>query len=187
MSRRSVIPTALGALAIALILAGCGGDGGGGSTTVSLGEEAAVGHVEYTDTGERGASTTLGVTVLEVTQGAMSDLTEAGFEVDAEGRNSTPYYVHVRYENQGEETIARYIDVSLEDSDGNLLGNTLIFNYGDLPFEPCERITKGKLAPGESFESCTLFLVPEGVEVGNVGFLSDMGPTTEPEWVYWES
>lgn len=131
--------------------------------------------------------TTLGITVLAVREGTHEQLTEAGFEVDEDSRDTTPYYVDVRYENQGRATVKRNIDVSLEDSDGNLIASTLIFNYGDRPFEHCTAVTDGELAPGESYESCTLVLVPEDRDVGKVSFLSDRGPGEEPEFVYWES
>jgi hypothetical protein len=175
----------LGALAV-LLLASCGGGGSDGEVH-ALGEQAAVGHVEYTDSGGRGVSTTVGITVLAVRQGTQEEIKANGLEVDPEDQSTTPYYVDVRYENQGEETVTRNIDASLEDSDGNLIGSTLIFNYGDKPYEPCVNVTKGEFAPGDTYESCTLILVPEGVDVGKVSFLSDKGADVEPEFVYWET
>lgn len=38
--------------------------------------------------------------------------------------------------------------------------------------------------PGESFEGCTLFLVPEGREPSKVSFLPH-DPGNETEFVYW--
>jgi hypothetical protein len=163
-------------------LAGCGS--GGGGETHALGEKVVVGYSDPSTAD--GARTTLGVTVLAVRQGSQEDLTRHGFEVDEESQNTIPYYVDVRYENQGEATVTRSIDVSLEDADGNLISSTLIFNYGDQPFPPCEALTEGELAPGETYESCTLVLVPEGVEIATVSFLSDNGPNEEPEFIYWK-
>lgn len=176
-----------GALAFAAVfmLSACGGNGSGGDVH-PLGERATAGWAETTSAGERGAATTLGITVLAVRQGSLDDLTEGGYEVDPEDEDTTPYYVDVRYENEGDATITRNLDVNLEDTDGNLIQSTLIFNYGDEPFGPCTAVTKGELEPGDSYESCTLVLVPEGVELGKVSFLSDEGPDTEPEFVYWE-
>lgn len=173
----------LALLATTLALAACGGGGGGGGEALPLGTEAVVGYAQH----DPAVRTTLGVTVLRVREGTHAQLTEAGYEVDEDARDTTPYFVDVRYENQGDATVNRNIGISLEDSDGNLIGSTLIFNYGGKPFEHCTKIDKGKLAPGESYESCTLFLVPEGVDVGKVSFLSDRGAGEEPEFVYWES
>lgn len=177
------------AIVAALVFVGCGdGGGGGGGDAHALGEEVAVGYVDYTDSGERGAETTIGVTVLAVRQGTQQDLTDGGLEVDPEDQDTTPYYVDARYENQGDEAITRNLDISLEDTDGNLINSTFIFDFGGgEPFEECPQVTEGKLAPGDSYESCTLFLVPEGIEVGQVSFLSDNGEGKEPEFVYWES
>jgi hypothetical protein len=146
-----------------------------------------VGYNEPTDTGARGASTTIELTVLAVRQGTQDELKAGGYEIDPEDQSTTPYYVDARFENTGEETITRNLDVSLEDSDGNLIGRTLIFDYGGKPFEKCPEVTKGDFAPGDSYESCTLYLVPEGIDVGQVSFLSDNGEGVEPEFVYWES
>jgi hypothetical protein len=174
---------ALAALAATLALAACGGGAGGGGDANALGQEAAVGYAQH----DPAVRTNLGITVLRVRQGTHEQLSQAGYEVDEDARDTTPYYIDVRYENQGDETVKRNISVGLEDSDGNLIGRTLIFNYGGKPFEHCTEVDEGEVAPGESYESCTLFLVPEGVDIGKVSFLSDNGPGEEPEFVYWES
>jgi hypothetical protein len=171
------------AFGMAFVLAACGED----VQVHPLGGEAIVGYNERTDTGERGVSTRLGITVLRVRQGTHEELRQSGFEADPEDQNTTPYYVDARYENQGPNAVTRNLSVSLEDSDGNLIGSTLIFNFGDSPLEACPQVNEGTLAPGESYESCTLFLVPEGVNIGRVSFLSDNGPNQEPEFVYWET
>ena len=180
MSRNRVAPV----LAVLITgLAACGGGGGGGGDAHPLGEKATVG---YSQTDPQ-ARTMLGVTVLAIRKGTQQQLEDGGYEVDEDARDTTPYYVDVRYENQGQSTVKRNLPISLEDSDGNLIGSTLIFNYGGEPFMPCTDVNEGELAPGQSYESCTLFLVPEGKDVGKVSFLSDNGPGNEPEFVYWES
>lgn len=175
-------------LASAVLALGACGGGGGGSEAHALGEEAPV---RYEERGDKGASagvrTRIGLTVLAVRLGTHAELAKHGFEVDAEVRKTTPYYVDARWENEGRRPVKRNLDVSLEDSDGNLIGRTLVFNYGNKPYKPCVEVTEGTLKPGESYESCTLFLVKEGVEVGKVSFLSDSGPEREPEFVYWEA
>ena len=179
MTRRRSAPVALG-LALLTALAACGG---GGGEAHRLGQEAVVGYAQP----DPDVRTTLGVTVLRVRAGTHEQLTQAGYEVDEDARDTTPYYVDVRYENQGDATVKRNISISLEDSDGNLIGSTIVFDYGGKAFEHCTEVDEGELAPGESYESCTLFLVPESVDVGKVSFLSDRGAGEEPEFVYWES
>jgi len=44
---------------------------------------------------------------------------------------------------------------------------------------------EGELAPGESFETCTLFLVPKGREPSKVSFLPN-DPGAETDFVYWD-
>lgn len=172
-------------------LTACGGGGGGGGDgggeALALGQKAVVGHVELTGTGKRGKTTQVGLTVLRVRKGTQEELKKNGLTVGKDSQDTVPYYVDARFENQGTQTVKRSLDVSLEDSDGNLIGRTLFFNYGDRPFPPCTEITEGAFKPGESYESCTLTLVPDGVEVGKVSFLSDKGADTPPEFVYWEA
>lgn len=172
--------------ALLLVAVACGGESGGGGEVHALGDTVTVGYNDRTDTGARGDDTTLEITVLAVREGSHDELTDAGFEVDAEDQNTTPYYIDARYENTGDVSIERNVGVSLEDADGNLIGSTLVFDYGDKGFPPCESVDEGEFAPGDSYESCTLFLVPEGVEPGSVSFLSDQGADEEPEFVYWE-
>ena len=181
--RPAPVALRLALLATTLALAACGGGGNGGGEAHPLGEEAVVGYAQH----DPAVRTTLGVTVLRVRQGTHEQLTQAGYEVDEDARETTPYYVDARYENQGDAAVKRNISISLEDSDGNLIGSTIVFNFGGKPFERCTKVDEGELAPGESYESCTLFLVPEGVDIGKVSFLSDRGAGEEPEFVYWES
>jgi hypothetical protein len=192
--RMTSVSVSICALACLLLLSACGGDNGGGGGDAgggdagevhALGDSVVVGYNERDATGGRGVSTEIEITVLDVSPGTHDELTDAGFEVDEKDRDTTPYYVDARYENVGDGTVTRNLDVSLEDTDGNLIGSTLIFDYGNQGFPPCENVTDGKLGPGDSYESCTLFLVPEGIEVGQVSFLSDMGADTPPEFVYW--
>jgi hypothetical protein len=168
-----------------VVLSACAG--GDDAETHALGETVSVGTVEYTESGDRGAETTLDLTPLAVRQGTQEELTEGGFDIDPEDQSKSVYYVDVRYENTGEGTVTRNLSVNLEDPDGNLINSTVIFDFGDEPFEQCEHTNEGDLAPGDSYESCTLFLVPEGVEIDKVSFLSDKGEGQESEFVYWET
>ena len=165
------------------VLTACGGGGSSdGGDALPLGTESVV---DWQDPSTGGKRTKLGITVTAVRKGSQEELKRAGFEVDEDGRDASVYYVDARYTNKGQETVTKTAKVGLEDSDGNLIGSTLVFNYGDVAFPPCTDATRGELAPGESFEDCTLFLVPKGTEVGKVEFLDDKGGQVEGEFVYW--
>jgi hypothetical protein len=157
--------------------------GRNGAKPHPLGTEVEVGHVEYND-GQRAVSTQIGLAVLGVRKGSQQQLAAHGLRVGADDRDATPYYIDARFSNKGPNAVKRNLNVGLEDSDGKLVRWTLIL--GDTQtFEPCRNLTEGVLEPGESYESCTLVLVPEGVDVAKVHFLSDNGPDEPPQSVYW--
>ena len=182
MTTRRIV--ALIGSALALGVAACGGgDGDGGGGTRALGEEAVVQHQIGTDASAQKA--TVGITVLKVTRGTQQELKQGGLNVDdPEERSATPYYVDVRYENQGSQPIKRELNVGMEDGDGNLISSTTIISFGGPPFAKCTRIAEGEVAPGQSYESCTLFLVPEGKEPERISFLP-YDPENPTEFVYW--
>jgi hypothetical protein len=124
--------------------------------------------------------------VLAVRKGTQDELKAAGYTVDKDSRDTTPYYVDARYANKGSRPLKRDIDVGLEDEDGNLIGSTLIFNYGNKPYAKCTKVNEGRVAPGQSFESCTLFLVPNDKAPGKVSFLPNQ-PGTATDFVYWSA
>ncbi len=148
------------------------------------GQKVVVGHVDLSE-GDPGVRTQIGLTVLAVRRGTQEELAANGPDVDAEDRDTTPYYIDARFANEGGNAVARNLDAGLEDGDGNLVPRTVVFAAGNVEFEPCREIREGTLQPGESYESCTLVLVPEGAEPEKVHFLSDKGPDTPPEFVYW--
>lgn len=167
------------AAAVACAVAACGG-----VEAAALGEEVDVGYIDPTTS----AATTLALTVLEVRQGTVEELEAAGLEFDPEERELVPHYVDARYANAGEATVERTMRVSVEDGDGNLISPTVVFDFsgGDEAGGPCRDTSDGDLPPGESFEDCTLFLVPDGVTVDRVSFLSQT-PDEEPDFVYWQA
>jgi hypothetical protein len=150
-----------------------------------LGTEVVVGMVDVGSDGRADARAQVGLTVLSVRQGTQEELSASGLEVEPEDRSAMPYYVAARFANRGPNALQQFSGIGLEDSDGNLIGRTLIFDFGDFRFEPCPEEDEGTLAAGERLETCSLFLVPDGVDVAKVSFLSDRGPRKEPEWVYW--
>jgi len=170
-------------IAAGLVVAGCGGGGGGGSSALALGKEAVMQHA---DSGEADPTpTTLGVTVLAVRQGTQQELEDGGFTLDPDEQELKPYYVDARFENQGEQAIDRRLRPGLEDNDGNLISATTIISLGGPPFEKCPQSTKGQLEPGQTYESCTLFLVDEGREPDRASFLPYV-PGEETDFVYWD-
>lgn len=177
------IVTLIGSMLL-LTLVGCGGDGDGGGSPLPLGKEAVAEHTQI-GAGGKTTGTTVGITVLKVTKGTQEELKQGGLEVDdPEEETATPYYVDVRYANKGSNTIKRELNVGMEDEDGNLISSTTIISFGGPPFAKCARAEAGAFAPGETYESCTLFLVPEGKEPAKVSFLP-YNPEEETEFIYW--
>lgn len=160
---------------------------GGGDELHPLGTEVVVGLHEPKEDGSEGERAKLGLTVVAVRRGTQEELEANGIEVEPEDRSATPYYVDARFTNRGPGTVEHAPSVALDDSDGNSFRGLIIIGAGDEPFEPCPTRTDAQLEPGESDESCSLILVPDGLDVARVSYLSDRGPSEEPEWVYWAS
>lgn len=179
MPPRIVVAVGLVVLAAAMV-ALAQVTGGDGTKPHPLGTEVVVG----VNDASGGRRTRLGLTVLAVRTGTQAELEENGLEVDPEDRTATPYYIDARFANEGPNEVDRGLDVGVEDGDGNLIHATVIFSFGDESFEPCPE-DEGTLAPGESVETCSLVIVPHGVDPDRVYFLSDEGPDEEPEFVYW--
>jgi hypothetical protein len=176
-----------GSLALVLALAGCGGGSGGGGG--GSGGDHPLGTrvvVQTTNPGAKTKPTNLAITVKAVRKGAMKDLTSAGYTVDKDARDDTPYYVDVGYENTGKSPIKKQLDVSFEDGDGNLITSTVVFDFGSKPFAKCPRVFEGVLAPGKSYAACTLFLVKPGVTPKRVSFLPSV-PGKATDFVYWKA
>jgi hypothetical protein len=182
MSARRIAPVVCAVLALGV--SACGG--GSSAASHPLGEQVVVQHTEIASQGKHAPTTTLGITVLHVRKGTQAELKAGGYQVDAEDLSKTPYYVDVHYVNKGSEAIKRQLGVSLEDGDGNLINATTIFDYGGKPFAKCPRIYEGTLKPGQSYDSCTLFLVLEGKEPSKVSFLP-YDPKNETDFVYWDA
>ena len=185
MSRRLIL--SLGALAVlAVAMIGVAQLTGGGEGTHPLGTEVVVGYHQPGDDGSPDVRTQLALTVLAVREGTQEDLEANGIELDPEDRTATPYYVDVRYANRGSSAVERLPSVGLDDDEGNTFRRLVVFGAGDRPFDPCPETTE-RLRPGGSAESCSLILLPDGIDPERVSFLSDRGPGEEPEWVYWET
>ncbi len=180
MSRMTRLTLALAPAALGL--AGCGG---GDDKTLALGQRAVVEFTTAASGDTAAVNTTLGVTVLAVRKGTQAQLKQAGFELDPVNQSATPYHVDVRYANKGKGKASRDVSVAMEDSDGNSIPTTLVFDYRGKPYDNCENL-KGALAPGQSYEDCTLFLVPEDQDVGDILFTSQSADA-EIKFTRWET
>jgi hypothetical protein len=184
VSTRPRFAVVAGGLAIlALVMVGVAQLTGRGDAEHPLGSEVLVGHVDRSG-GDPGVRTRIGLTVLDVRTGTQRQLAANGLDVDDE--DATPYYIDARFANKGHNAVQRNLDVGLEDADGDLLHPLVIFSIGPTrAFPPCPSVDEGKLEPGETYESCTLVLVPAGEKAARAYFLSDNGPGGDPEFVYW--
>lgn len=164
-------------VAAAVLLAGCGGPSG-----VPLGEAIPV---SYTDAA--GQTTTMDVTTTGIRTGTIEELEAEGLQFDDDERDLVPHYVDATYANTGDATVDRTMRVTLEDGDGNRLSPTVILDFagtGEGAGGPCVDVKEPPLAPGDAFDDCTLFLVPEGVEPATAAFLSQPAEG-EPDFVHW--
>jgi hypothetical protein len=100
-------------------LAACGGGGSGGGAKLALGTEAVVPFVSTASGSTPAVNTTVGVTVKDVRTGTLSELTDAGFELEDGDNDKVPHYVDVRYTNKGADPVNRTFTIGMEDSDGN--------------------------------------------------------------------
>src|SRR5205823_5012132 len=153
-------------------LAACGGGGTSGGAKLKLGTEAVVSYTSAASGSTQAVNTQIGITVLRIRTGTQKDLSDAGLQVEDKDKNTTPYYVDVRYANKGTGKALRNLDVGLEDTSGNSIPTTLNFAFGADPFQLCIDVATGTLDPGDSYESCTLLLVPNGTKVDRVRFVS---------------
>jgi hypothetical protein len=177
MLARFVVPLAL---VLSLGLAACGGGGDGGAADHALGEEVVVEHAQDPN----GTPSSLGITVLAVRKGTQEEMKQGGFKLEGEELTRTPYYVDTRWKNQGAAPVKRQHYVAMEDQDGNLITSTTIIDLGGKPFEQCPKAGDAKVAPNQSYKSCSLFLVPEGHDPKKVSFLPTE-PGKPTEFVYW--
>lgn len=170
------------AIAVALLIVGCGG-GSGGSAPLALGTAAVVDHTQLAGASP-GPKTTLAVTVKAVRTGTIAELEAGGFDLDADQKAKTPYYVDWSFENRGSQAIDQHLDVGMEDQDSQLITSVAVINLGGDKFQSCPDNREGSLAPGQKVDTCTLFLVGQGKTPTKISFLP-YDPTKETDFVYW--
>ncbi len=191
----STARVALAALALlAPVLAGCGGDdgtdgsggGGGGGGGVPEIEAAALGtpvDIEFRSSGATDTVQGTGtVTVTAVREGAIKDLTDAGYELDPDEAATTPYYVDVAFQNNAD------VEVDIQGTSGRDQDNTLILplillDLGGGPgFTPCPKVPQ-KVAAGQSATGCAIILVPEGSTLERVSYNAG----GDEGFLYWDT
>ncbi len=139
--------------------------------TLALGRRAVVPYVVYGKSAGSQQDTRLGVTVLRVRRGRISDFKD--FNLDAAQKRTVPYYVEVKYENLGSLKLQRFLlDPSVEDTDGQEYKPlNLIVLSGT--FKKCPQPSKARLRPGQSFTLCAPVLLPRGKTYERVVFQGD--------------
>ncbi len=186
-------------LTAALVLAGCGGDESAGTeegpepssteTAVDLPSDGAApayleapDDVELTEPGtelELGDAATAAwtprqdlVAVVDVTVTALerANLTRdfAGYRFEGESAQSTPYFVRADIDNTGETDLGgRRLPLYGVDDAGRLVEPSVI----DRAFKPCPGSTlPPAFAPGDTDDSCLVYLVGEGNQLVSVMF-----------------
>ena len=155
------------------------GDAGNGDQVTEAGDTLAVGtrvvapYTVYPSAiGGSEQHTKLGVTVLHVRKGKISDFKD--FNLDAKQKQTVPYYIDTKFENLGKLNLRRFLlDPSIEDSDGQeYKALNLIILSGT--FAKCPDPSKKKLHGGDSFTLCSPILLPKGKTFARVRFQGDV-------------
>lgn len=122
------------------------------------------------------------VAVTAVREGAISDLRDAGYTLDADQASSTPYYVDVRFENTGSRAVEPRTPGGVDDTGDTILALTLIDLSGS-GFEPCPGVPD-TLRPGAgAADGCAIVLVPPGRSLERVYYLASAGVAD----IYWKA
>jgi ABC-type transporter Mla MlaB component len=101
---------------------------------------------------------------LSLQQGALADL--QNFQLDAQTKQSTPYYLTIQVSNVGTATIdtsgfAGLLTVN--DAAGDQVASLTLL--GDFP--KCDGEIPDTLAPGASAHECDVYTAPQGQQVSN--------------------
>ena len=171
-------------VAVCSLAAACGSSGSGGPAKLALGTKAEVAYTAPASGDNAAVDTRIAVTVLDVREGTQSELVEGGFTIDDDIKDATPYYVDVQYENVGVSDALTNLSVGMEDTKGNSISSTIVLNFGGEPFSHCTAVDTKPLPAGQSYEECSLFLVPKGKKIDRVRFVSQ-GPDAKITFTDW--
>jgi hypothetical protein len=135
--------------------------------SLSYGEAATVGWTPPSLSLEGdGKTVTLEISVLSVEEGTQDDF--KNIELDADQKDSTPYYLSARVENLGGDVPPDdrpHYSLAAIDDRKQEQGSVTFF--GDFP--PCEDVEPPKpFGRGESYETCLTYLVPGGGSIEEV-------------------
>lgn len=196
-ARRPVPVTAalvLAGAATAVLLASCAGSGddpGGGfsgdagSGTVEETEDLALGtpaEIEFFSSGPTPEPNGTGtVAVTAVRKGSTQDLVDAGYALEPDQRSSTPYYVDLRFENDGTTPVEPREPAGTDAEEGLILSLVLI-NLDGQDFTPCPGVPDS-LEPGARAHGCSILLVPSGHTLERISYL----PGGTAETIYWKA
>jgi hypothetical protein len=174
----------VGAAAAMLALTTACSSGATGPAALALGASATVQVVSAASGTTPAVDTSYTVTVLAVRKGAVSDLTSAGYTIDADQVTDTPYYVDVRWTNAGTGDATRNQVISVEDAKlGGLTSLTLVSLDGS-SFDTCKPGDDSAFHPGDTYESCAIFFLPAGRAPTTIRFVSQAknGTITFTDW-----
>jgi hypothetical protein len=153
--------------------AGTSADVSEAGDTLALGTRVVAPYTVYpSQIGGKEQHTKLGVTVLHVRKGKISDFKD--FNLDTKQKHTVPYYIDTKFENLGKLNLRRFLlDPSIEDSDGQeYKALNLIILSGS--FTKCPDPSKKKLHGGDSFTLCSPILLPKGKTLARVRFQGDV-------------
>jgi len=196
MLHRRIAQLALTVVVGATVLSGCGGDrnddegsaaettspppaastpeattpsGSGGAltaagSTLQIGEAATI---AYEDASKH-LESNITVAPTKIEKGAIDDFKNV--DLDADQKTATPYYAEVTVRNTGTGNLtgtdpASYIDAI---DDRGQRQNEVIF-FGD--FERCDGSDPKSLKPGESYDTCLTYLIPDGGSVAGMRWI----------------
>ncbi len=150
------------AIALAAAAAGCGG----GGKEHKVGQPATV---SYTDDTTK-VKSTVELTPTSIEKKSIADL--SAIDLEPSQKSSTPYFIKVRYKNVGAGPIKKdgysvYSLNAIDDRDETVTSLSVIGGFPACSGEHPDRLAKGK-----AFDSCVVFLIPEGGE-----------PLASLEWV----
>ena len=160
--------TTLMGLTLAGTLAACGAHGTASDDPTPTVEELAIGDTAQVDfyplsIGASSRTEPVGagsVTVTAVRRGAINDLSQAGYTLDADQESSTPYYIDVRFENTSSVQVEPRSPGGIDENGDSILALTLL-DFGGPGFEPCAGVPH-TVRPAATAEGCVVVLVPSG-------------------------
>ncbi|MFF7953630.1 hypothetical protein [Streptomyces griseorubiginosus] len=174
MRRRTrAVAAAMGALALAVVLAGCNGtDAAQGhpssaastaqkQTAYRLGQASAV----QTSTMQDSAGATYTVTPTKVVLGTAADMNNSGLEKDATDRLQVPVYVWSTLTHKSGKAmrLGDMDDDLIVKASGGQRTRALIVLLGQATWPNCPPFDSDKkLAAGQSEQICSAFLIPAG-------------------------